>query len=324
MTVITSTELDLLRAATRELLAERFAGDTEPTPDEWSASWAALAELGAWSTLEPPDGSLAAACVVAEELGRALYAGPAAETLAATVLATQLERVAQSAASAVFIGGIEGEQIVAPAPNTSVIAATEGGNLVAVHFDAVESKPVTTLDVTRTFSAIRIDPTAPRVVTNVAETARDAAAVRRLLYCADTAGAITRVLDRTVEYAGQRTTFGVPIGKYQAVAHRLVDHTITLRQLGLLIADAGAAYDNPAGSDGDFADRVAMAETFCCDRSADLLSDCIQLSGAIGFTWEYGHHFALRRAVQNTVVLGGSRSARTRLAEAESWGKATR
>jgi alkylation response protein AidB-like acyl-CoA dehydrogenase len=163
------------------------------------------------------------------------------------------------------------------------------------------------------------------VVTGVAEPARDAAAVRRLLYCCDTAGAVARVLDRTVEYARQRTTFGVPIGKYQAVAHRLVDHTITLRQLRLLIADASAAYDDPAGSDGaDFADRVAMAETFCCDRAADLLSDCIQLSGAIGFTWEYGHHFALRRAVQNAVVLGGSRSARARLVAAQSWGEATR
>ena len=69
---------------------------------------------------------------------------------------------------------------------------------------------------------------------------------RSLLYATDTLGCLEHVLAKTVDYAKQRTTFGAPIGKYQAVAHRLVDHTVTTRQLRLLLAGAASSmYGGP-------------------------------------------------------------------------------
>jgi len=165
---------------------------------------------------------------------------------------------------------------------------------------------VPSLDVTRRIVAPRLH-TQPATVMTAADSAR------RLLYCADTLGCVDHVVARTAEYAEQRTAFGSPIGKYQAVAHRLVDHAVTARQMRLLLNGAIAAFDEQAA---DLDLQVATAETFFWGRATDVVSDCIQLCGAIAFTWEFGHHFYLRRVVQNVAVGGRPHQ---RLAQESVW-----
>ena len=154
------------------------------------------------------------------------------------------------------------------------------------------------------------------VLTTDPDLVRFARATRSLLYAADTLGCVEHVLAKTVEYAKQRTTFGQPIGKYQAVAHRLVDHTVAARQMRLLMDSAVAAFDD--GAD-DLDLRLATAETFFWGRGAAIISDCIQLCGGIGFTWEWGHHFYLRRVVQNAPLGTGFGRPHQRLAKAAGW-----
>lgn len=121
---------------------------------------------------------------------------------------------------------------------------------------------------------------------------------------------------RTVEYARERRTFGSPIGRYQSVQHRLVEHTVIAAQMTDLVAAAAEALGR---GDADVVDRLVVAEIYGAERSQEVISDCIQLTGATGFTWEYGLHFALRRSLGNAQLVGGARRARADLAAAAGW-----
>lgn len=314
----TVDELELLRQSARKALKLLYAG----SPDEkwagsWPGKWHRLEEQGFWSTIEPPEGSLAAAAVVVEELGRVLYPGPGCEALAGAYvingLRTRAVPTCQSGPGAVFVNA--GDPLVQPAPETLVVVA-EADELFAAPATDMESHTVPSLDITRRLVRLRFGKPPTSITTPDPGIAGYGRCAKALLYCADTLGCVEHVLCKTSEYAMERTTFGSPIGKYQAVAHRLVDHAITTQQMGLLLDSAITAFDVRAH---DVALRVATAETFFYGRSAEIISDCIQLVGAIGFTWEFGHHFYLRRVVQNCALGSGPGRPHQRLAEEAQW-----
>jgi alkylation response protein AidB-like acyl-CoA dehydrogenase len=123
-----STELDMLRRATRELVTSCYTGwPDERWPDSWKSNWQAFTDLGLWSTLDPPDGSMAAAVVVAEELGGALYPGPTAESLAAAYVAWRCH--SQVGAFTHQPGGLPA-RLVDPGPDTLLIVATPTDELL--------------------------------------------------------------------------------------------------------------------------------------------------------------------------------------------------
>lgn len=279
--------------------------DLPDGPRPWH--WDQLAEQGLWSTIEAPEGSVAAAAVVVEELGRALYPGPAADALAATYL-TQRAGLSSSG-NLVVLAAASGPLVRVP-EGTDVLVTTKSGDLLTL--PAPPLTDAATLDVTRDLGLL--GPVVGEKLSAEPELVYRARAVRAMLYCADTLGCVDRVIERAAEYANQRTTFGVPIGKYQAVAHRLVDHAVTARQLRLLLDAAITAIDGAL----EFALPVATAETLFTAHALEIVSDCIQLAGAIGFTWEFGHHFYARRVLANTALCGVGRPQR-RLAGAAAW-----
>ena len=306
----------MLRQSVRQRLAARHCG-VRDAPGSWISDWDALDAQGLWSTIEPPDGSLAAAAVVVEELGRGLYAGPACESLAANYVRSRVEPAQLPAVGAgtPAVGLVTDDSpFVRMAPETLVIVATAAGGAFAGQSADLAVEPVSSLDVTR--DIVALSGGAPCATAIDAEPVRYGRLARTLLYCADTLGCVDYVLHRAAEYARQRTTFGSPIGKYQAVAHRLVDHAVTAEQMRLLLDNAVAAFDERTT---DLRRCVATAETFFFGRASDLISDCIQLAGAIGFTWEFGYHFYLRRVVQNATLGGGVGRPQQRLAKESAW-----
>ncbi len=332
-----AAELVLLRQSTREAVTALHAGlPDDQWPHTWAMTWNQLAQYGLWSTLQPPDGTLTAAAAVVEELGRALYPGPACDVLAATYVLARTDDgglpvdVAGGAPSAVACTG-DLTIALGPAPrahglidpsvavlaDTLLIVLNSGDALVAIPAGAADIEPMPALDVSRRISALRVDDL-PVTVLRSADPAvvQAGRAARTALYCADTLGCVEHVLGRAVEYAGQRITFGKSLGQHQAVAHRLVDHAITAQQMRLLLAGALAAFDEDPGN---VAVPLGLAETFITAHAATVISDCIQLTGAIGFTWELGHHFYLRRVLANAVLASSPGRPAQRLTEVVAW-----
>ncbi|SDR64380.1 Acyl-CoA dehydrogenase [Rhizobiales bacterium GAS113] len=106
-------------------------------------------------------------------------------------------------------------------------------------------------------------------------------------------GIASKVLDDAVSYASHRTQFGRPIGSFQAIKHRCADMAVAVD------ASRSAAYYaswTMAEDSSDRAKAVSMAKSFCGDSSRFVCNEGIQIHGGIGFTWDLGLHFYLRRA----------------------------
>ncbi|MCI3934240.1 L-prolyl-[peptidyl-carrier protein] dehydrogenase [Streptomyces sp. AN091965] len=91
-------------------------------------------------------------------------------------------------------------------------------------------------------------------------------------------GAMRRVLESTVAYAGQREQFGVPIGGFQAVSHRVVDMTLAVESARLLLYKA--AWGLARGSEDEVA--PALAKLAVSEAAVRVGLDAVQLRGALG------------------------------------------
>jgi len=63
----------------------------------------------------------------------------------------------------------------------------------------------------------------------------------------------------------------------------------------------------------------AAAHAFVAARATAAVDECMQLSGGIGFTWEYPLHHELRRVFTNAYLLGTARASRALLADKAGW-----
>lgn len=133
----------------------------------------------------------------------------------------------------------------------------------------------------------------------------DAAAA---VLAAEAVGAAGRVLERTVEYAGQRIQFGRPIGSFQAVKHRLADVHVAVQA-----ARSAAYYAAWAAGRGEGAGALALAQALEALRCA--AAEGIQLHGGIGFTWEHDAHLYFKRAAGDELLFGPVHRLRDRAAE---------
>jgi alkylation response protein AidB-like acyl-CoA dehydrogenase len=110
----------------------------------------------------------------------------------------------------------------------------------------------------------------------------------------------------------QRRQFGVPIGSFQAVKHKLVDMYRDLeraRALGYFSALCIAEDDDRRTL------AAAMAKASAGECQQRIVQDGLQLFGGIGYTWEHDLHLYLRRAKVGELHLGGAAQHRRRVAE---------
>jgi acyl-CoA dehydrogenase len=105
------------------------------------------------------------------------------------------------------------------------------------------------------------------------------------------AGALEKILEQSVQYALDRSQFGRPIGKFQAVQHNLAT-------LAGEVAAASAAADAAAEACAvpDLATaEVAIAKVRGGEAAGTGAAIAHQVHGAMGFTYEHTLHHATRR-----------------------------
>jgi alkylation response protein AidB-like acyl-CoA dehydrogenase len=124
------------------------------------------------------------------------------------------------------------------------------------------------------------------------------------LLCAEALGAMEALFDATLEYLKTRQQFGVPIGKFQVLQHRMADMFIHLEQarsMALLAAvklgSADAAERRRAVSAAKY--RVGQAAKFIGQQA-------VQLHGGMGVTDELAASHYFKRLAMIELTLGDS------------------
>lgn len=137
--------------------------------------------------------------------------------------------------------------------------------------------------------------------------------------CAEAVGLMSVMHEVTLEYLKQRTQFGVPIGSFQALQHRMAEAFIEL-ELGRSMAYL-AAMTLSAGDDARARRRGVSAAKYQIARSGRFVGQtAIQLHGAIAMTEEYkiGHYFKRMSLVERLLGDAGYHLARYRAADSAS------
>ncbi|PBC56382.1 acyl-CoA dehydrogenase family protein [Rhodococcus sp. ACPA1] len=199
-----------------------------------------------------------------------------------------------------------------------ILASTTDGTEVAavVSVDAVTIRTLETLDLTRSWAVADLDLTLDTgewsaVPAGTLAFIQDELATYR---STDAVGAASRLLDLTVEYAGQRTQFDRPIGSFQAVKHHCADMALSVEASRAALWAAAVALD---GTDLEVRTRaVSAAAAYAGEGTSTTAQTALQVHGGIGFTWEHDVHLLIRRIKVDELLDGSVRYHRRRLISA--------
>ena len=103
-------------------------------------------------------------------------------------------------------------------------------------------------------------------------------------------GAMRRALDLSVQYACDRSQFGRPIGKFQAIQQQLAEAAGHLAASEAACARAASEFEGP-----DLLFYAAIAKSRAGEAAGKVGEICHQVHGAMGFTQEHTLHFYTRR-----------------------------
>jgi alkylation response protein AidB-like acyl-CoA dehydrogenase len=204
------------------------------------------------------------------------------------------------------LGGPTTDEFVA------IAAVGEGLGAFVVPGDDLVISPMTSLDATRPVSTITIDqvrvgsdralgePGSPDTLAGITRAVEEATVAMAL----ETVGTADALFQMVLAYVKDRHQFGVPIGSFQAVKHKMSDMFVSLERARSLCYFAVAAIDE---DDPARPQAVAMAKAASDDCQRQVCQDSFQSFGGIGFTWEHDSHLFIKRAKTTGALFGGSR-----------------
>jgi alkylation response protein AidB-like acyl-CoA dehydrogenase len=129
---------------------------------------------------------------------------------------------------------------------------------------------------------------------------------------AELVGVGRHLLDSAVAYAKEREQFGRPIGSFQGLQWKLVDAALELERAAAAVAWAAMSVD---AQTADAAVAVHSAKLEAGGAARRCARTSLQVHGGIGYTWEHGLHFWLRRAYAGDAFMGSSDYHARRLAD---------
>ena len=304
------------------------------------AMWQGMAELGILGALFGEEvggfgGSPFDIGVVFGEVGKALPPGPFLATLMAGKLleaagdAETLGNVIAGASIATFAHepAVSADGSVAPQASASgsgdswtvsgakgvvdylgsadvVVVTADTGNglaafLVETGASGVEIRDYPLVD-GGAAGELTLSDAPARLLTDDAS-AIDTAIAAGLVATAWEAAAVMEVLrDETLEYLRTRKQFGIPIGKFQALQHRMATVALEIEQARSAAINAAANF----GKDAATRDRFCSAAKYTVGKVGRLAAEeAIQMHGGIGMTWELPlSHYAKRLTMLGHVL----------------------
>jgi alkylation response protein AidB-like acyl-CoA dehydrogenase len=168
------------------------------------------------------------------------------------------------------------------------------------------------MDRTRPWATVHFDGVPAQRIDTGPEAIEHGIQLAVVALAAETVGACTAILDRTIEYAKQREQFGVPIGSFQAIKHKMADDYLAVERARAAVYFAALTI---AEDDERRRLATAMAKVAAGDCERRVVEDAIQTHGGIGYTWEHDLQLWAKRAMCNSALLGTTGWHRTRLAD---------
>ena len=288
--------------------------------DRGDEVWRAIAEqgltgLGIDQAHGGSGGDAVDVMVVLEEAGRACLPEPYLDTvavapalLAGSPLAdTWLPMVA--AGQAVIGVRLAGQPYVVDADMVDLLLfEDESSQMLAGERGSFSVEAVPSEDRTRRLFRVETGPGEAVGVTSGVARVRGALGAAAVLN-----GIAGALLDQTLAYVRVRQQFGVPVGSFQAIKHKLATVFATLESSRA--ATRYAAYAAAAGQP-DAETAAAVAKVHAVDAEALANTEALQCHAGIGFTWEHDLHFWLKRGRAMEHVYGSAREHRAALAAA--------
>jgi alkylation response protein AidB-like acyl-CoA dehydrogenase len=319
------------------------AGDVPGAANQAREIWLGLADIGLAGALVPEtDGGLgldpASLPPVLERLGYCGLPLPAVETIA--VAAPLLARAGHPALADVLSGAALVTAQLAPdaepgeptGPDRPVLVPfgqiaeyallTAADGLRLYERGELDTEPVAAIDGARQLTWVRPTPGGGALLAGSQSSEQSSAWQLGVLGTAAVlVGLADRMLSMTVDYVKGRHQFGVPVGSFQAVKHRLADAFVGIefaRPAVLAAAWAQAAEpsaQDASAADPDAADQTSIAKVLASDAAVAAARAALQCHGAIGYTTEYDLHLYAKRAWALAPSWGSADWHRRRLAQ---------
>lgn len=139
----------------------------------------------------------------------------------------------------------------------------------------------------------------------------DLRSIATIVLLARAHGAASRAFELAVEYAKERQQFGQPIGRFQAIQHKLANCFIDLEGIRLVLHHAAKLLDE-CGKDWSYFADCAMAFAGSALRRVSLETQ--HTFGAIGYAEEHEAPRHFKRVHLDAIALGGTTYAKRKLA----------
>ena len=252
--------------------------------------------------------------VVAEELGKVLALGPLLTTIAGFVPLVREAEGGDEWLAKVAAGELSGAAAFTPdhvlcGGEVDAVAVVQKHELVVV--SPPEIRAINSLDLTRTVVNLHAcDGARLAISPDGVQRAREEMTVALAF---ELVGTCQTIFDTNLQYAKERHQFGVPIGSFQAVKHKLANMFVALERARALciFATATISENDPRRTTAASAAKAAAGD---CQRL--ITQDGIQLLGGIGYTWEHDQHLFVKRAKVSDALLGNASHHRQLIADA--------
>ena len=203
----------------------------------------------------------------------------------------------------VVLNGGNAGLLIIPARTASGTTSEDGISLFAVdgNADGVSRRAYPTIDGHQAaeirLDNVRVDATA--LLGDAGRGFEPLASVideATLAICAEAVGIMQVLTDKTVDFAKNRVQFGVPIGTFQALQHRMVDMLTASEQSYSLLLWATMANSDHT----EEAKRAISAIKYQVGTAGTKVGqEAVQLHGGMGVSWELdiGHYFKRLTAI---------------------------
>src|ERR1700733_781224 len=122
----------------------------------------------------------------------------------------------------------------------------------------------------------------------------------RLIGAAGSVAGAQQVFDRTLAYAKERTAFGRPIGRFQAIRHKIAEMATKIETARQMVYTTAWRFQN-----GEYPVReITMAKLYAARIAVEVADECIQIHGGNGYMKEYGIERSWRDLRLNRIGAG--------------------